>query len=139
MALLPAHLQSLGAGLGWRGFCGDLLASLGQKAYGGVAEDFFYESVLLWGLILQGGLGYTLLFLSLVLPEALRGGVGSLLRTSLALLALSLGLFYLASRLLGLPLPTPYGLAWGTPAAWDPLGGFLALWELLVFLVFLRR
>lgn len=139
MALLPAHLQSLGAGLGWKGFCGDLLASLGQRAYGGAAEAFFYESVLLWGLILQGGLGYTLLFLSLVLPEALRGGLGTLLRASSALLALSLAAFYLASRLLGLPLPTPYGLAWGGRAAWDPLGGFLALWELLVFWAFLRR
>lgn len=139
LALLPAHLQGLGAGLGLKGFCGDLLASLGRRAYGGEAEAFFYEGVLLGGLVLQGGLGYALLFLLLVAPEVLRGCLGRGLYQFSALLALGLFLLYGATRFTGLPLLTPYGWAWGGRADLDPLGGFLALWELLVFLAFLRR
>lgn len=139
LALLPAHFQGLGASLGLKGFCGDLLVSLGRRAYGGEAEAFFYEGVLLGGLILQGGLGYTLLFLLLAAPEVLRGGLGTALRRASAFLALGLFLFYLASRLTGLPLLTPYGWAWGGRGEVDALGGFLALWEFMVFWAFFRR
>ncbi|GAA6743483.1 hypothetical protein [Thermus antranikianii] len=139
LALLPAHLQGLGVGLGLKGFCGDLLASLGQRAYGGEAEAFLYEGVLLGGLILQGGLGYTLLFLLLVAPEVLEGRLGRGLYRFSAFLALGLFLFYGATRFTGLPLPTPYGWAWGGRGDVDALGGFLALWEFLVFWGFLRR
>ena len=53
--------------------------------------------------------------------------------------ALGLFLFYGASRLTGFPLPTPYGWAWEGREDVDVLGGFLALWEVLVFWAFLRR
>ncbi|GGN01606.1 hypothetical protein GCM10007092_14680 [Thermus composti] len=139
LALLPAHLQGLAAGLGYQGFCGTLLASLGRRAYGGEAEAWFYEGVLLGGLILQGGLGYTLVFLLWVAPEVLEGWLGGLLTGASRLLALGLALFYLASRLTGLPLPSPYGFLWGGRADWDALGVFLALWEILVYWAFSRR
>ncbi|RTH03020.1 MULTISPECIES: hypothetical protein [Thermus] len=139
LALLPAHLQGLGTGLGLKGFCGDLLASLGRRAYGGEAEAFFYEGVLLGGLILQGGLGYALLFLFLVAPEVLKGHLGRGLYQFSGFLALGLFLFYGASRLTGLPFLTPYGWAWGGRGDVDVLGGLLAFWELLVFWGFLRR
>lgn len=137
LALLPAHLQGLGAELGLKGFCGDLLVSLGRRAYGGEAESFFYQGVLLGGLILQGGMGYALLFLLTVAPEALGGRLGRWLCWVSAFLALGLFLFYGATRFVGLPLLTPYGWAWGGREDGDALGDFLALWEVLVFWAFL--
>lgn len=139
LALLPAHLQSLAAGLGYQGFCGTLLASLGRRAYGGEAEAWFYEGVLLGGLILQGGLGYALIFLLWVVPEVLEGRLGRLLTWASRSVALGIALFYLASRLTGLPLPSSYGFIWGSRADWDALGVFLTLWEILVYQAFSRR
>jgi len=136
LALLPAHLQGFAATLGYQGFCGELLASLGRQAYGGEAEAFAYEVLLLAGLVLQGGLGYTLLFLLLALPEAVRDRLGKGLGHLAGLTALYLVLVYAATRTWGLLLPTPYGWAWGGPAPWDGLGVFLALWQGLVFWAF---
>ncbi|KPD32436.1 hypothetical protein AN926_03205 [Thermus scotoductus] len=75
----------------------------------------------------------------MVAPEALAGRLGKRLYGLSALLALGLFLFYGASRLTGFPLPTPYGWAWEGREDVDVLGGFLALWEVLVFWAFLRR
>lgn len=137
LALVPVHLQGLGAALGYQGFCGELLASLGRRAYGGEAEAFVYELLLLLGLILQGGVGYVLLFLYWALPEASRG-VGDWLGRLSFILALFLVVLYGITRLWGLPLLTPYGWVWGGPAPADGLGVFLVLWEGLVGLAFWR-
>ncbi|BDG27512.1 hypothetical protein TthTF19_22320 (plasmid) [Thermus thermophilus] len=115
------------------------MASLGRRAYGGEAEAWFYEGVLLGGLILQGGLGYALIFLLWVAPEVLEGRLGRLLTWASRSVALGIALFYLASRLTGLPLPSSYGFIWGSRADWDALGVFLTLWEILVYQAFSRR
>lgn len=135
LAVVPVHLQGLGATLGYQGFCGELLASFGRRAYGGEAETFVCELLLLVGLILQGGVGFVLLFLHWALPEVSRGVGEGLGRVSL-ILALLLVALYGLTRLWGLPLPTPYGWAWGGPAPADGLGLFLVFWEGLVGLAF---